>query len=62
VSRATVEAYFASVNADSFADLTKEFTPDVETHNVRTRPVVGREGSSRISRGSSPGSPSTTTR
>jgi catechol 2,3-dioxygenase-like lactoylglutathione lyase family enzyme len=44
VSRATVEAYFASINADSFADLAKVFTPDMEIHTVGTRPVVGREG------------------
>jgi limonene-1,2-epoxide hydrolase len=43
VSRATVEAYFAAINADSFADLAKVFTPDVEIHTVGTRPVVGRE-------------------
>jgi ketosteroid isomerase-like protein len=42
VSRAAVEAYFAAINADAFADLEAVFTGDVEIHTVGAPPVVGR--------------------
>ncbi|GAA4683406.1 hypothetical protein GCM10023215_17180 [Pseudonocardia yuanmonensis] len=41
--RAVVEAYFAAINADSFADLRHVFAEDVEIRTVGAEPVVGRE-------------------
>jgi ketosteroid isomerase-like protein len=43
VSRAVVEAYFAAINADAFAELAGVFAEDVEIHTVGAEPVVGRE-------------------
>jgi ketosteroid isomerase-like protein len=41
MSRAAVEAYFAAINADSFADLADVFTPDVEIHTIGAKPIAG---------------------
>ncbi|WP_214405259.1 nuclear transport factor 2 family protein [Pseudonocardia lacus] len=38
-----VEAYFAAINSDRFADLAAVFAPDVEIHTAGGPPVVGRE-------------------
>ena len=38
-----VEAYFAAINSDRFADLAAVFAPSVEIHTVGAAPVVGRE-------------------
>jgi ketosteroid isomerase-like protein len=38
-----VEAYFAAINSDSFADLERVFAADVEIHTVGAEAVVGRE-------------------
>jgi len=43
VTRAVVEAYFAAINTDAFADLAEVFAEDVEIHTVGAEPVVGRE-------------------
>lgn len=43
MSRAVVEAYFAAINADAFAELAGVFAEDVEIHTVGAEPVVGRE-------------------
>ena len=38
-----VEAYFAAINADRFAELAAVFAPSVEIHTVGAPPVLGRE-------------------
>jgi hypothetical protein len=38
-----VEAYFAAINGDRFADLAAVFAPSVEIHTVGAAPVVGRD-------------------
>jgi ketosteroid isomerase-like protein len=37
-----VEAYFAAINADRFAELAAVFAPAVQIHTVGAPPVVGR--------------------
>jgi ketosteroid isomerase-like protein len=38
-----VEAYFAAINGDRFADLAAVLAPSVEIHTVGAAPVVGQE-------------------
>lgn len=41
-NRATVEAYFAAINADRYADLERLWHPDGEMRPVGTPPLIGR--------------------
>jgi hypothetical protein len=41
--RDRVEAYFAAINSDRFADLAAVLAPSVEIHTVGAAPVVGRD-------------------
>ena len=42
-ARSAVEAYFAAINSDRFADLAAVFATDVEIVTTGAPPVIGRE-------------------